>query len=796
MKGLRSLTAVFAGVLLALTLGLAIAPPAFAKEVAGVVMRTTKGKLADGAPILATSDHAVFATDGGANVECEGAAFTGEVVANQAKEGILAITDAAFSGDYENVAGACRYSAGGYALLETAGFPWKLELLPKKGVVLTGKIQLRFTFPETSPQVSCLYEAGKEVAPIHIGGPLVLDFDGASAARTEGPDASCPSTVSLTASFAVTSEGEVVEADVGSVEEGEQPGSMSGTISNPAAEGVAGAAVEACGEIEEEGGGESRVCRATQSGAGGHYSLSSLPPGYYTLTATPAAHSGYAVTSGEEVAVLSDLSTTQNLELRGTAAVHGEITSESSAPLNGVPVSLCEQVEQGECFTATTEPNGAYSFTEVPSADYRLTASPAANRGYARESSSNFALEDGANADENLELPEAGSVTGVVTNQDNDPVSEATVDVCEQQSCYEAHTDAMGAYTIEGVADGEYVATAASELAYNGATSPKFSVSGTASSTVDLIVREAVGPPPGTEIPSGWTTTLDNDVQVPGFYWMEEVPLKTTACAAGHVTATVTGTNTQTLEVQTTSPVTLSEQPPSASGKFEGRLPKLYPIHGPLTIAIEVAGCHQPSEEETKEFNAYVDPSGTVVDGNHADAPIAAATVTLLSGPESFGPFTAVPNGSAVMSPANRKNSDTTTSLGQFGWDTLPGYYEVEAHKSGCGSTTTPAFQVPPPVDNLELVLHCEPLLIESSSLPAANREVHYEAQLVAGGEDPPFKWKKKGALPKGLRVSKTGVLSGTMKRKRVQIGTYAVQVEVKDAAHHTATVTLPLKVR
>ena len=73
---------------------------------------------------------------------------------------------------------------------------------------------------------------------------------------------------------------------------------------------------------------------------------------------------------------------------------------------------------------------------------------------------------------------------------------------------------------------------------------------------------------------------------------------------------------------------------------------------------------------------------------------------------------------------------------------------------------------------------------------------MHYETQLVAGGEDAPFKWKKKAALPKGLKLSKPGLLSGTMKRKKVRLGTYAIEVEVKDAARHTTTLTLPLKVR
>ena len=97
---------------------------------------------------------------------------------------------------------------------------------------------------------------------------------------------------------------------------------------------------------------------------------------------------------------------------------------------------------------------------------------------------------------------------------------------------------------------------------------------------------------------------------------------------------------------------------------------------------------------------------------------------------------------------------------------------------------------------NLQLCCTARRALIETATLPTAKREVHYETQLVAGGEDAPFKWKKKAALPKGLELSKTGVLSGTMKRKKVKLGIYAIEVEVKDAAKHTTIMTLPLKVR
>ena len=76
----------------------------------------------------------------------------------------------------------------------------------------------------------------------------------------------------------------------------------------------------------------------------------------------------------------------------------------------------------------------------------------------------------------------------------------------------------------------------------------------------------------------------------------------------------------------------------------------------------------------------YVDPSGIVeTTTSQGTAPIAGATVTLEQGPNANGPFTAVPNGSDVMSPVNRTNPGTTAADGSFGWDTLAGTYDVSA---------------------------------------------------------------------------------------------------------------------
>jgi hypothetical protein len=90
------------------------------------------------------------------------------------------------------------------------------------------------------------------------------------------------------------------------------------------------------------------------------------------------------------------------------------------------------------------------------------------------------------------------------------------------------------------------------------------------------------------------------------------------------------------------------------------------------------------------------------------------------------------------------------------------------------------------------------PLVITTTSpLPSATPGSAYSEPLTATGGLGAYAWKKTGTLPKGLSLSSTGVLSGTLSTK-VASGSYSVPVVVtvkegktKVAAH--ATLTLPV---
>ncbi len=84
------------------------------------------------------------------------------------------------------------------------------------------------------------------------------------------------------------------------------------------------------------------------------------------------------------------------------------------------------------------------------------------------------------------------------------------------------------------------------------------------------------------------------------------------------------------------------------------------------------------------------------------------------------------------------------------------------------------------------------PFHISTTSLPNATRGVSYNVQLQAVGGATPYKWKRIGKLPKGLKLHPNGNLSGTPKLKDTP-GNYAFTVQAqthKSKGHPKQTTT------
>jgi hypothetical protein len=337
------------------------------------------------------------------------------------------------------------------------------------------------------------------------------------------------------------------------------------------------------------------------------------------------------------------------------------------------------------------------------------------------------------------------TISGTVENSSGTALSGVSVEVCVSNTttCYTTTTSASGSYSITGLGAGSYEVDAQDPPLLPGHAGPQ-SVSSTGTQTMNLVLLTDTPLPSGVNV-SGATGNP------PLVHWQNATPFSVTGCPNGTASFTIK----QNGGVIASGPMT--ETPPG-SGIYTGTIPPFKPNnHGyaQLTVTIACPG----GSTETIVFCCYIDPSGIVV--NTAGQPIGGATVTLLYAESASGPFEPVPDGSDIMSPANQENPMVTAADGYFGWDTVPGFYEVQATESGCYTpgdpsdtvATTPVLEVPPAATGLVLTLDC-------SNSPAPAITSAGDATFTAGtggtftvtsAGDPTPTLSETGSLPSGV---------------------------------------------
>ncbi len=325
----------------------------------------------------------------------------------------------------------------------------------------------------------------------------------------------------------------------------------------------------------------------------------------------------------------------------------------------------------------------------------------------------------------------AGSVSGKVFVGNGSPGNRqggAPVQACEAVGtvCRSTVTDGEGFYKIQLPHSGDWRITAfppaGSDAIRATRPTPTPVVDGQESTNQDVILIPPA-PPPSNVSFSGSGYRSSTSAGVPVFHWQQPVVIRYDVPGPGW---TVDGS----IEYPGEDPTPLSPGPfvPDPSppcptcGHFDFPVPPQQPKHGPGTI---VFNPHPPPDEPPPDpddptpppapggFPIYIDPSGFVrtTDGE----PIVGATVTLYRSEYSGGEKVVVEDGSAVMSPMNRKNTDVTDSGGHFGWDVIAGYYMVRAEAAGCFAPGNPSrtfvdtdeMEIPPPVTNLDIRLEC-----------------------------------------------------------------------------------------
>jgi len=298
----------------------------------------------------------------------------------------------------------------------------------------------------------------------------------------------------------------------------------------------------------------------------------------------------------------------------------------------------------------------------------------------------------------------AGQISGSTAGIVGAPLAGAVVQICPGGAppCIVTTTNADGVYHFDGLPTGPYNAAAWPPAGWNlvpGLRGPISVVSPDTTTGQDIFLGHPGPLPNGVTIATIGTMPTGTPV----IHWGTSVPFSVANCpggSAGHWDLIKNG-----VIIQSGS---LSESPP---GTYSGKIMPLQPQHGYAVLHITIDCPSGPDKDLS--VDVYIDPSGTVKDTH--GAPISGATVTLFHSDSAVGPFDAVPDGSALMSPSNRNNPDTTGADGVFHWDVVSGFYKVRAEKQGCHApgnaaqafVETSVKEIPPPAAGLELTLEC-----------------------------------------------------------------------------------------
>jgi Nidogen-like/Carboxypeptidase regulatory-like domain len=305
-----------------------------------------------------------------------------------------------------------------------------------------------------------------------------------------------------------------------------------------------------------------------------------------------------------------------------------------------------------------------------------------------------------------------GTISGTVLNSSNQPLSGAQVAICVNQTggaCpFTGPTNAQGNYSAIGLPAAQYVVKVfppAGSTNQRVVTSGAINLASGQTATQNITLPTLVPPPTGVTVTQNGVTSPPGTI--PHVTWFTPpggFTLKLTAPAGSPGCGyTYHLFNESGVEVRSGL---MAESP---SGTYTSFV-ELHPggPHGYHHVTFTAAaGAPSPPCSSVDGGDIYIDPSGVVQ--TTGGSPIAGATVTLFaSDTGDANTFVQVPNGSAIMSPGNRNNPDTTDSTGHFGWDVVPGFYFVRASKTGCTTVNSAVLHiVNDPVTNLVLTLSC-----------------------------------------------------------------------------------------
>jgi hypothetical protein len=290
-------------------------------------------------------------------------------------------------------------------------------------------------------------------------------------------------------------------------------------------------------------------------------------------------------------------------------------------------------------------------------------------------------------------------------------------------------------------------------------------------------------PAVGTAGSYGFTVTASNGVGTPASQsftlTVDAAPAITSADAATFTVGTA-GSFTVTASGNPAPSITKSGALPSGVTFTDGVLSGTPGAGTGGTYPITVTASNGVGTPASQPFTLTVDaaPAITSADATTFDA-------------GSSSTFTATATGNPAP---------TITEWGNLphGVDFVGGVLSGTPTQSGTFPVVLTASNGVSPSATQIFTLTVDGLTVTTTSLTTLTEGTPYSQQLAATAGVIPYKWKAVGKLPKGLKLSKAGLLSGTVLASKVAPGNDTITVKVTDSSPkpaQTATATFTLAI-
>jgi hypothetical protein len=247
------------------------------------------------------------------------------------------------------------------------------------------------------------------------------------------------------------------------------------------------------------GSGNTNVINVTT----GAYTLSGVPAGTYTVTATA---SGYSTVHRVVTVSAGAMHSGQDFVLIAGGVISGTVFDSQNPPEPVVGASVTYTGTPGGQGTAISGPGGAYSVAGVPPGTYTVAAS-----------ASNFATgtdypvtvgQDGT-ASASFNLVAGSGISGTVSDSESPshPIADATIMYTSTNGSGTAFSGVDGTYTFVGVPAGQYSVTASAPDFFSFTDTMTVSAGATASASFNLV---------GNSVISGVVTDSVTGASIPG----------------------------------------------------------------------------------------------------------------------------------------------------------------------------------------------------------------------------------------------------------------------------------------